>query len=162
MPFVDNLGVFYRNGIWGLELVVLCCRFVEIIISMDYSVYPLNWLSEIRPAILRRDGYKCTRCGAVRGQYKIGMETGKTYKVVLHIAHLDHDKENKKVKYSRLATMCQCCHMVYDNLTDASGKRGKRTNKPKLNCEPSFRRGRKERQYYFFGETKASPRKCID
>jgi 5-methylcytosine-specific restriction endonuclease McrA len=28
----------------------------------DYSKYPLNWKSEIRPSILERDGHKCSKC----------------------------------------------------------------------------------------------------
>ena len=30
---------------------------------IDYSKYPANWHSEIRPRILERDGHKCNFCG---------------------------------------------------------------------------------------------------
>lgn len=35
-------------------------------------------------------------------------------KVVLTIAHLDHDEENHNVEYNRLKAMCQICHLRYD------------------------------------------------
>ncbi len=30
---------------------------------IDYSKYPPNWKTEIRPAILKREGNKCKFCG---------------------------------------------------------------------------------------------------
>ena len=38
----------------------------------------------------------------------------KTVKVVLTIAHLDHDETNFEVSDDRLAAMCQYCHLNYD------------------------------------------------
>ena len=38
----------------------------------------------------------------------------KTIKVVLTIAHLDHDETNHNVKDDRLKAMCQYCHLNYD------------------------------------------------
>lgn len=35
-------------------------------------------------------------------------------KVVLTIAHLDHDEENWNVSLDRLMAMCQMCHLRYD------------------------------------------------
>ena len=35
-------------------------------------------------------------------------------KVVLTIAHLDHDETNWNVKLDRLAALCQLCHLQYD------------------------------------------------
>lgn len=35
-------------------------------------------------------------------------------KVVLTIAHLDHDETNHDVKLDRLAALCQQCHLRYD------------------------------------------------
>lgn len=38
----------------------------------------------------------------------------KTIKVVLTIAHLDHDEENHDVPDERLRAWCQYCHLNYD------------------------------------------------
>lgn len=38
----------------------------------------------------------------------------KEIKVVLTIAHLDHDEENHEVADERLMAMCQYCHLNYD------------------------------------------------
>lgn len=38
----------------------------------------------------------------------------KIIKVVLTIAHLDHDEENHDVADDRLAALCQQCHCTYD------------------------------------------------
>lgn len=38
----------------------------------------------------------------------------KKVKVVLTIAHLDHDETNKDVKDDRLKAACQLCHLRYD------------------------------------------------
>lgn len=38
----------------------------------------------------------------------------KRVKVVLTIAHLDHDEENHDVKDDRLKAACQLCHLRYD------------------------------------------------
>ena len=41
-------------------------------------------------------------------------DTPKYILVVLTVAHLDHDADNKDVKLDRLKAMCQCCHLQYD------------------------------------------------
>ena len=38
----------------------------------------------------------------------------KEIKVVLTIAHLDHDEENHNIPDDRLKAMCQYCHLNYD------------------------------------------------
>jgi len=35
-------------------------------------------------------------------------------KIVLTIAHMDHDEENHNVEDERLAALCQKCHLRYD------------------------------------------------
>lgn len=77
---------------------------------INYKKYPPNWKSEIRPAILERANHKCEKCGAEN--YKPNPITGS--KVVLTIAHLDHDETNHDVSLDRLMAMCQKCHLTYD------------------------------------------------
>jgi len=36
-------------------------------------------------------------------------------KVVLTVAHLDHDRDNFSVSYDRLKHLCQLCHFRYDS-----------------------------------------------
>jgi len=101
---------------------------------VDYSKYPENWKTEIRPRILQRANNCCELCGLEN--YSIVhsfIEFGKTVwkylsigqwyskscpksvKVIITIAHLDHDETNKNVKDDRLMAMCQLCHLRYDS-----------------------------------------------
>lgn len=114
----------------------------------DYSKYPPNWKTEIRPSILRRAGDRCEQCGIknysmiLRGEWcgravyqdgdgwifdaansdKIGGDylgevdkTGrrKMTKIVLTVAHLDHDTANNRPE--NLKALCQKCHLNYDS-----------------------------------------------
>lgn len=111
---------------------------------INYKDYPSNWKTEIRPKVLERAGNKCEWCGienhAVIKREKNGFRRpcqtewdmihskvkhcgyslsqsikhhGFT-RVVLTIAHLDHDKLNHEVELSRLAALCQKCHLGHD------------------------------------------------
>ena len=103
---------------------------------IDYSKYPPNW-KQIRARILKRDENKCRFCGLrnhangyrngtgkfvelPEGHYgDVDAEEGesngwKSIKIVLTIAHLDHDAENWEVEDIRLASLCQKCHNTYD------------------------------------------------
>ncbi len=88
---------------------------------IDYSEYPANWLTEIRPRIMRRAGELRTIDGIVREahcewcgveNHRPNPRTGSL--VVLTVAHLDHDKDNHDVADDRLAALCQGCHLGYD------------------------------------------------
>lgn len=46
--------------------------------------------------------------------FPLGIPSEKMVKVVLTIAHLDHDETNHEVKDERLMAMCQLCHLRYD------------------------------------------------
>lgn len=110
---------------------------------IDYKKYPPNWLKEIRPRIMARANDKCEVCGlehkqvvyAIKlkinenGNYKLKtiwfrvkedaeredlMNNLKEVKVILTIAHLDHDELNHDIKDERLMAMCQICHLRYD------------------------------------------------
>lgn len=115
---------------------------------IDYKKYPPNWLSEIRPRILKRANYICEfdgcdfkhlenvwsvknkgktlgwfRClGQANKQPKTFeikkgkiIQNPKIVKVILTIAHLDHDETNKEVRDERLKAACQMCHLRYDS-----------------------------------------------
>ena len=134
----------------------------------DFSRYPKNWKTEIRPDILKRDGHKCKHCGAknhslvFRGvlngsevyqniggeiySYPKGVyiETNvyaaiepisgginqRAIKVVLTIAHLDHDHENND--YSNLGALCQKCHLLHDREQHMENSRTTRERKKGL------------------------------
>ena len=114
----------------------------------DYSKYPKNWFSEIRPAILNRAGHSCENCGVQNYLFGYRGEDGKFYtwdfiekelnengidlfetvlkhhigkngqiskkatKIVLTVAHIDHDISNND--YSNLKALCQKCHLHHD------------------------------------------------
>jgi len=104
---------------------------------VDYSKYPTNWKTEIVPAVLKRDGHCCKFCqvpnkaiiyrptpGQADWEYMPeGSEADvlvdfepkiKFVKIVLTVAHLDHDEDNHDVQLERLAALCQRCHLRYD------------------------------------------------
>ena len=95
---------------------------------IDYKKYPPDW-KEIRERILERAKNKCECCGLENGinvysfkvfgqtywQKNITNDNAKIVKVVLTIAHLDHDETNHDVKDDRLKAMCQLCHLRYDS-----------------------------------------------
>jgi Zn finger protein HypA/HybF involved in hydrogenase expression len=87
---------------------------------IDYKIYPKRWKTEIVPAILARAGEvrtngvitteaRCEVCGIPNHCYR---ESGA--RIVITIAHLDHDATNHEVKLDRLKAMCQKCHNSYD------------------------------------------------
>jgi len=99
---------------------------------IDYKKYPPNW-SEIRKRILERSENKCECCGLENHSeifsYKDFdnktiwqkeephnwlFDKIKKVKVVLTIAHLDHDETNHNVTDDRLKAMCKLCHLRYD------------------------------------------------
>lgn len=108
---------------------------------IDYGKYPPNWLSEIRPRIMKRSNGVCEFDGCdfmhmeslwsikTKGHPTIWSRSNcwnlfseeqklrtkiKKVKVVLTVAHLDHDEVNHDVKDDRLKAACQLCHLRYD------------------------------------------------
>lgn len=97
---------------------------------MQYKEYSPDWRDIIRPAILKRDNYKCKVCGInhkIRvyknkaGKYvecdKFIEEWAKAngYKVFtlyLQVAHMDHNKQNNDP--SNLVTLCPVHHAKND------------------------------------------------
>src|SRR5690606_27150128 len=96
---------------------------------IDYSEYPPNW-KEIRKRILDRANNCCEFCGIPNYAIK---DNGT--KVVLTIAHLDHDKSNHNVSDDRLKALCHGCHLKYDlhsHIENRKYGRNWRKNKMKL------------------------------
>lgn len=93
------------------------------------KLYPANW-KEIREEILKRANNCCEHCGVKNhavgyrtedGEFveSVGMQQEadtldgeKLIKIVLTIAHLDHDPTNNNRK--NLKALCQRCHNRYD------------------------------------------------
>jgi len=92
----------------------------------DYSKYPDNWFSEIRPRILERAKNRCELCGVDNGQpHPI---TGAI--VVLTIMHMDHDTAHNDA--SNLKAGCQRCHNKYDAPhRQANARESRRRNRAK-------------------------------
>lgn len=108
----------------------------------DYSKYPANWKTEIRPIVLLRAKNCCEECGAIdRSVYiiqeneRIFLEPSKEMshfyicpdgmkrmigrtgiwtlkRIILTIAHMDHDTTNND--FNNLKALCQKCHLNYD------------------------------------------------
>jgi hypothetical protein len=113
----------------------------------NYKKYPPNW-KEIRERILKRAKNKCECCGLenktevssikkydgitqwIIQDYGVWMRSGcpKRVKVVLTIAHLDHDETNHTVTDERLKAMCQLCHLRYDAKEKSRRLKDKRSN----------------------------------
>ena len=87
-----------------------------------YAKYAYNWLTEIRPLILRRAGAlpekgieaKCEVCGIEnKSSRHWGEEKGyKVTRIVLTIAHLDQNIKNNDPE--NLKALCQKCHFTWD------------------------------------------------
>lgn len=94
---------------------------------VDYALYPVNWLSEIRPRILKRDGHRCKFCGVANGLrgHRDGYgdfrecnpcpdpRHGRQLRIVLTVAHL-HDRNPMAADDDNLAALCQACHFRHD------------------------------------------------
>lgn len=75
---------------------------------VNYSIYCDDWHVRSRFIRFYRAKNRCEKCRAEN--YKLHPETGS--KVVLTVAHLDHDIENNSLL--NLMAMCQKCHLDYD------------------------------------------------
>lgn len=100
---------------------------------INYKDYHPEWKTRIRPDILKREDNCCKNCGVENGRiihrygkatddweyWPEGMESEawsleglKSTKIVLTIAHLDHNKTHNE--YDNLAALCQKCHLGID------------------------------------------------
>jgi hypothetical protein len=96
---------------------------------IDYSKYPANWKTDIRPAILKRAGNCCEFCGVKNGElvYRWPMRRAspftfpKLVKIVLTVAHLNHDITDNRPE--NLRALCQRCHLTHDKEQHAETRR---------------------------------------
>lgn len=75
---------------------------------IDYKEYHPKWKLISRLIRFKRANNMCEWCGAEN--YKPHPVTGS--KVVLTVAHIDHDKKNNR--FGNLAALCQKCHLKHD------------------------------------------------
>lgn len=111
---------------------------------IDYKKYHPDWKSKIVPAIKERADHKCEWCGAKNHTLIQRLKTDTSIyrysnagecdnwrtsiKVVLTIAHLDHDIKNND--HANLACLCQRCHLLYDKDLHARNRKRCKTLSP--------------------------------
>jgi len=101
---------------------------------MKKQLYSENWSDTIRPAILKRDNYKCCKCKVKhrsRGYYDskgIFIECDdhmisyaskmniKLIRIILQVHHKDENKLNNND--NNLITLCPKCHFKADNASN--------------------------------------------
>mgnify|MGYP002868238818 CR=1 FL=1 len=105
---------------------------------INYSKYPVNWKTEIRPSILTRAGNKCERCGVANyavgawdvydkwrdeaaihtlnndaGWALFGCGFPRMRKIILTIAHIENP-DPTDCRPENLQALCQRCHNRLD------------------------------------------------
>lgn len=126
---MDSTGGIPTTRLWGCGTgesegypVAASPHYQGCAMSIDYGNYPTNWLTEIRPAILRRagsehgtgTGARCEWCNVLnytRREKQDPEQNGTAY-IVITIAHLDQDTNNNDPE--NLAALCQRCHLRHD------------------------------------------------
>lgn len=88
---------------------------------IDRSLYPAHW-SELAFALKVAAGWRCQWCGAKQGDLRTSKRTGKEWRVVITVMHLDHDPGNPD---ARLAVGCASCHLKYDRSPEQRGRRAR-------------------------------------
>ncbi|HLG78054.1 MAG TPA: hypothetical protein VKX46_16685 [Ktedonobacteraceae bacterium] len=76
---------------------------------MQRALYPRNW-REIAAQLKHAADYRCQHCGAQHGEEATN-RLGQPMRVVVTVAHLDHDVWNPQ---ARLRVLCSRCHLRYD------------------------------------------------
>ena len=92
---------------------------------IDYKEYHPKWSLISRLIRFARAKNNCEKCGAEN--YKPHPVTGS--KVVLTVAHLDHNKNNNR--FSNLAALCQRCHLQHDIKHHVANRKYGRSHKGK-------------------------------
>lgn len=92
--------------------------------------YPDNWRDTIRPAILKRDNYRCVKCNIKHRQCVLVAPDGsyifidknevkeyrankkRAFQIFLQVSHLNHIKHD--CRHENLQTLCPKCHFAND------------------------------------------------
>lgn len=94
----------------------------------------------------RRVKYTCEKCGAKRGETRLS-KTGRTYKVMVAAAHVNHDPENAR---AQLIILCQTCHLDHDVFAHVRSKkrndREKQIQAGQLELPLKFKEKRRKRR----------------
>lgn len=126
---------------------------------MQRERYPANW-KEISLAIRARDNNCCKWCGVQNGAIIRRLEDGESYtyygqyttkaewdakwsrlrpkviRVVLTVAHIDHDSTNNDE--ANLAALCNRCHLRHDNEQHTANAAQTRLRKKQALYVPMF------------------------
>jgi hypothetical protein len=76
---------------------------------MQRGLYPADW-REVAARRKKAARWRCQECGAMHGAMTVNRH-GMPCKVVVTVAHLDHDVWNRR---ARLRVLCARCHIRYD------------------------------------------------
>ena len=87
------------------------------VMPIDYKTYHPKWTLISKLIRFKRAQNKCETCGAKN--YEPHPVTGS--RVVLTVAHLDHDKSNNR--FSNLKALCQRCHLTLDAKQHAQSRK---------------------------------------
>lgn len=83
-----------------------------IAMPMQRALYPSDW-EAISLRIRERAQWRCEACGVAQGAEVASVsDKGKMYRIVLTVAHLNHDPAD--CSESNLRAWCQSCHLRYD------------------------------------------------
>lgn len=98
---------------------------------MNRKEYSEDWQDTIRPAILKRDNYRCKECGVTHRSRVYKNKSGsymecdefteawavsnghKVFTLYLQVAHLNHNKLDNRPE--NLLTLCPAHHARFDN-----------------------------------------------
>lgn len=85
---------------------------------MQRRLYPANW-SQMAEDAKSKAGYRCERCHKKHGEWTVNRR-GWPCRVVITVAHLDHDPGNPD---ARLSVLCAACHCRYDAGHEQRGRK---------------------------------------
>lgn len=90
--------------------------------------YPKDW-KRIRARILERAHNRCEFCGVENHTMRLNPKTGKEAKIILTIAHLNHEPEDCRPE--NLRALCQRCTTSMTPSTEPRQERNALTPKKK-------------------------------